>query len=555
MGSAFRSASNSASSSLGKITTGILAAVGAYKALGLAKSGLDRAMTLSSEAEQANIAFETMLGSADKAKNFLGDLADFANKTPFELPQVRAASKKLLAFGFDARNIIPMLTGVGNAASGLGLGGEGIDRITLALGQMKAKAKVSGDEMMQLTEAGIPAWDILAKRMGVSTAQVMKLSEKGVIPADKAINALIDGMNERFPKMMEKQSKSMQGMWSTMKDTFDNKILVKFGDGIGDALRPRFEQLTKWIDNNKTTIDRWGANIQRVVGSVSDAIIRKFEMAASFIRNRFINNPEFNKLTTLKAQVDYVFSSLKSAFDDWYSSGGSTEISNATSSLIGYLSDALSASGDKIRSIGADLGKSLASGMLDGLEQFSKENPKMAALLTFISTPGPLAVKAAAAIGVGSGMAGPIVDSAKNVYNGVSSDVSAFKDGFIPGMKNFMDGIKFFDTPDIRDANGNRLGGKALYDYKRQQMYDDKVNGSNAGGLSRVPFNGYNSRLHKDEAVLTKSEADSWRSGSGRGNVTVTGNTFVVRQESDIDAIAKAIAREMNVYGTVMVNG
>ena len=121
-----------------------------YAALGTAAAGgvlTAQAMKLSSDAEQSMIGFTTMLGSADKASKFLADLTEFANTTPFELPQLRDSSKRLLAFGFSAEKVLPMLTAVGNAASGLGLGQDGIDRITLALGQMQAKAKVSGDEI------------------------------------------------------------------------------------------------------------------------------------------------------------------------------------------------------------------------------------------------------------------------------------------------------------------------------------------------------------------------------------------------------------------------
>jgi len=73
-----------------------------------------------------------------------------------------------------------------------------------------------------------------------------------------------------------------------------------------------------------------------------------------------------------------------------------------------------------------------------------------------------------------------------------------------------------------------------------------------AGGLDRVPRNGFPAILHKDERVQTKAEADDYRSGRGSGNsgasgnVTLTGNTFIVRQESDIQSIAYALARELS---------
>lgn len=104
----------------------------------LVKQGLKSAWDLSigfdSQMQQNQIAFENMLGSADRAASLMAQLSDMAANTPFELPQLTEASKKLLAFGFSASQIKPMLTSVGDAAAGLGLGAEGVNRITIALG-------------------------------------------------------------------------------------------------------------------------------------------------------------------------------------------------------------------------------------------------------------------------------------------------------------------------------------------------------------------------------------------------------------------------------------
>jgi hypothetical protein len=71
------------------------------------------------------------------------------------------------------------------------------------------------------------------------------------------------------------------------------------------------------------------------------------------------------------------------------------------------------------------------------------------------------------------------------------------------------------------------------------------------GGLNRVPYDGYQARLHKGERVLTRSEAKDLDSGIGSG-VTVTGNTFIVRQDSDIDAIADALFSKLSAAKTAM---
>lgn len=67
------------------------------------------------------------------------------------------------------------------------------------------------------------------------------------------------------------------------------------------------------------------------------------------------------------------------------------------------------------------------------------------------------------------------------------------------------------------------------------------------GGLSHVPYDGYSARLHKGERVLTAMENKEYSSGKGGGNasVSVTGNTFVVRNDSDIDEIANKLLKKL----------
>lgn len=186
-------------------------------------------------AEQASIAFETMLGP-QKARSMLEDLADFAANTPFELQGLESSTQKLIAMGFEAEECIPLLTSIGDAASGLGAGQAGIDQITRALGQMNAKGKVSAEEMMQLTETGIPAWQYLADVISngdIPTA--MQMVTNGVVDADTAIQALQDGMNRDFGGMMSKQAQTLTGVLSNMADAVQKPLMaIKDTDGYKD---------------------------------------------------------------------------------------------------------------------------------------------------------------------------------------------------------------------------------------------------------------------------------------------------------------------------------
>ncbi|HBJ2612297.1 TPA: tape measure protein [Clostridium botulinum] len=203
------------------------------------KDAWDMSFGFNNEMQQSQIAFESMLGDSERAQDMMSQLSKMAADTPFELPELTTATKKLQAFKFSAAEIPDMLTKIGDASAGLSLGSEGVSRLTLALGQMKAKGKVTAEEMMQLTEAGVPAWDILSKAMNKSTSEVMKLSERGLIPADMAIRQLLNGMEETFPNMMDKQSKSFKGLMSTLKDNTQMTL--------GEIMKPMFDDLTNNI--------------------------------------------------------------------------------------------------------------------------------------------------------------------------------------------------------------------------------------------------------------------------------------------------------------------
>lgn len=191
------------------------------------------ALKVSGELEQAKVAFTTMLGSAKAAQEHLDKLKAFALSTPFEFPDLVQASKRLQALGFTAKEVIPTLTAVGNAASALGSGKEGIDRITTALGQMQMATRVTAQDMRQLTEAGIPAWQMLAKTLNTDVAGAMALVEKRAVESATAVPALLAGMNEKFAGLMEAQAKTLLGVWSNFKDQLTFTLM-----DIGDTIAP-----------------------------------------------------------------------------------------------------------------------------------------------------------------------------------------------------------------------------------------------------------------------------------------------------------------------------
>ena len=108
-----------AQSSLSGLVTKAGLVVGALKAVSTAGSAVSLGVKMQAEAEQSQVAFTTMLGSAKTAKKVLGEIEQFSASTPFQLPELRDAGRNLAAFGFESSKIVSTLKRLGDISEGL----------------------------------------------------------------------------------------------------------------------------------------------------------------------------------------------------------------------------------------------------------------------------------------------------------------------------------------------------------------------------------------------------------------------------------------------------
>ena len=209
----------------------------------------EAAFEFNSSLQQNTIAFTTLMGSAEKANEYIQWMMEYSSKTPFEFQDLAEGSRLLMAFGFEAEKIPSMLEAIGNAASGLGMkGSEGLNRIGLQLGQINTLGKASYQDLKQLAQAGIPVWDILAQAIGKTTGEIQEMATKGLLPAQETIDVLIAGMNEQFGGMMEQQSKTWQGLTSSIKDN----LSIAFGtmtEGVFQEASGMLESISEKLEN------------------------------------------------------------------------------------------------------------------------------------------------------------------------------------------------------------------------------------------------------------------------------------------------------------------
>ncbi|RZS80186.1 tape measure domain-containing protein [Motilibacter rhizosphaerae] len=230
---------------------GVMGGLAAASLARMAVNGAKAGFTLAEKLEQARIGFTTLLGSAKAADTMLNNLKNFAKTTPFEFPELVTQANRLLAMGFASKQIIPLLTNAGNAVAAVGGNGETLDRVTLALGQINTKGHVMAQEMNQLTEAGIPAWQMLADKLGTNVAGAMDKVTKRQVDSKTAMDAFMSGMEKSYGGMMDKQSHTVQGMISNIKDASGlaaANIVTAFFPAIKVVLN-KFVDLTSWISN------------------------------------------------------------------------------------------------------------------------------------------------------------------------------------------------------------------------------------------------------------------------------------------------------------------
>ena len=263
------------SGGLNKIDTLVKGVITGYTG----KKLIDYFIGSNAEMEQYLTSFEVLLGSASNAKKLMDDLTQFANTTPLELTDVTKSAQMLMSYGVAADDVVSKLTQLGDLSGGNALK---LDRISLAYGQMLAKGKVTGEELRQMTEAGVPLLQVLADSIGVSTAELQKMisaGKVGIPELNNAISGLTTGTG-KFAGMMEKQAQTMSGMMSTLKDTF-----AQFGRDAGEKAFEEIKDSLKDLMDMLAQAQEDGtlAEIAEELGKALNALITVLIKVTEFV--------------------------------------------------------------------------------------------------------------------------------------------------------------------------------------------------------------------------------------------------------------------------------
>lgn len=230
-------AEKSVASSIGKM-------IAQYASLAVAINEVKKAITTGIDfnqfKESQETAFTVMMKSADKAKAKIEELRKFSITNPLTFKETIGSSKQLLAYGFDADELVPTIERLGTVALATG---NKLDDVAYVFGTLRAQGRAYSRDLMQFGTRGIPIYDELSKVLGVSVNQVQKLTSQGEVGFREVEKAFInmtseggrfDGLLNKFMDTAEGKASQLGGMWKT---------------ALGDATKGLAEQIKRLLDS------------------------------------------------------------------------------------------------------------------------------------------------------------------------------------------------------------------------------------------------------------------------------------------------------------------
>lgn len=461
---------------------------------------------IASNREQKRISFSTLLGSDEAADEYLGQMTDFAAKTPFGYDQLANMSKTLLAYGYKEDELLPLLTKVGDAGSALGMSGEDMNYVATYLGRMNNTGKTTLEYLNPLLERGIPVFDYLADASGKTNAEVQEMISKGMIPGAEAAKIIADYMGEDFAGNMEKQAQTFAGLTSTLEDATD-ELNNAMGKGYNDTRKKGIQDQIEYLEGD--------------TGQAMQEAYKKIGEFQASIENK-----------GEEIQRDMMGAIVNGVVPTEFLSKYGKETVEELSKMINEYAEA-EASGTE--EAGAKMGEILSKAQIMAVNRYHADEGYQLLQQSNLSL--------AEGIRQDTALQGEYWNAGyqmgQQFSKGMASGISS------AGSRGEINSAIKSNKPFVNEATGNIVTPNGQIDPVTGNVLSFAP--GKAFGLPYVPYDNYPALLHQGERVLTASEARGYQNTP---NVNISGN-FTVREEADIGKIAKAFVHEIMLANMV----
>lgn len=246
-------------------------ALGAGAVLGKTiKSGMEQ--------EMRNTSFEVLFGGVDNAKRMINDISDYAAKSPYGKVGLSEATQMMAGFGIAQDKIMPNLKMIGDIAMG---DANKFRSLTLAFSQMSSTGKLTGQDLLQMINAGFNPLEQMSKTTGKSIGFLKEQMAKGVITSEMVTQAFHDATKEGglYHGMISKISNTAAGQWATAMDSISEKLLNLYQNVLQPIILPALKKFNQFLEDPIGTIGRFVDKITTDFPFISSIVVA---LTASF---------------------------------------------------------------------------------------------------------------------------------------------------------------------------------------------------------------------------------------------------------------------------------
>ena len=238
-----------------------------YVSIWGAASLIKNIANVTAEFELQKVALEAMIADTQKANQVYNQIWDLALKSPFNAKELVTYAKQLVAYSIPVNELFETTKMLADVSAGLGVG---MDRLVLAYGQIRSASFLRGQEVRQLTEAGIPILEELRKQFvelgeeTITVGDVFDKISKRLVPFEMVEKVFKNMTTEggKFYQMQEIQAETLKGKIMILKDAYD-----KMFNAIGTKNKSTLKSAVEWAANMARNYDKTMGTLKSLIAA------------------------------------------------------------------------------------------------------------------------------------------------------------------------------------------------------------------------------------------------------------------------------------------------
>lgn len=327
----------------------------------------------------------------EQTDKLIKNIQTIGEQSAYDSNDLMNMAKQWVNIGDSADSATQKMKTIVDVGSAYGLTREQIEGANLALTQMQMSGKIGQQDMMQLINAGIPAWQLLSESMGLPVAQLKEMSSKGEL-TQQAIDTLFQSMQTKCQGATANMNGTLSAAFSNLDEVVHN-TMASVGDiiskafnvqGVSSALSDFVGKFRQDLEYIKTLMQNMSfreafekeygaiADVIELIGNLAVAymIVRAAQIAvaaAQAIINALTGNWGNLVLTVIVAALLYAYQHIDQikagwqtcceavqkgckSIESWFANAGST-ISNAWHSVVDGIVNTFKAGVEKLKNI------------------------------------------------------------------------------------------------------------------------------------------------------------------------------------------------------------